>query len=99
MAGEVDLLLDTSLWRPAFIVAAAWSDMEARLGEPGGESPAAGFGCSVMPCCFRSSGCNRQDVLPSVALLRAGQVKRKEGRSRVQSAVPVGMYRERRWTL
>lgn len=36
------VLLETSFWSPAFIVAAAWSDMEARLGEAGGESPAAG---------------------------------------------------------
>lgn len=31
--------LETSFWRPAFIVAAAWRDMEARLGELGGDSP------------------------------------------------------------
>ena len=40
------LLLETSLWRPAFIVAAACRDIEDRLGEVGGgggESP-AGFG-------------------------------------------------------
>lgn len=59
----MDLLLDTSLWRPAFIVAAAWSDMEARLGELGGESPAVGFGCSVMPGASVLE-CNRQDALP-----------------------------------
>ena len=61
VAGEVNLPLDTSFWRPAFIVAAAWSDMEARLGEAGGESPGARFGCSVMPDAFGSqmqpSGC------------------------------------------
>ena len=47
---EISLLLETSLWRPAFIVAAAWRDMDDRLGEVGGgESPAGfGFSCSAM---------------------------------------------------
>lgn len=33
------LRLEASFWRPAFIVAAAWRDIEARLGELGGDSP------------------------------------------------------------
>lgn len=73
-------------------MAAAWSDMEARLGEPGGESPAAGFSCSVMLWCDQFVGCNRQDVLPSVALLRAGQVKRRS--QPCAKCREVDMYRE-----